>query len=51
VTYPAVPAKESRLRFFLTAAHTDDELAAAVDATAEELGQVRAKMHALNVVR
>jgi 8-amino-7-oxononanoate synthase len=51
VTYPAVPAKESRLRFFLTAAHTDEELAAAVDATAEELGQVRAKMHALNVVR
>jgi 8-amino-7-oxononanoate synthase len=51
VTYPAVPAKESRLRFFLTATHTDDELAAAVDATAEELGQVRAKMHALNVVR
>jgi 8-amino-7-oxononanoate synthase len=51
VTYPAVPAKESRLRFFLTAEHTDDELAAAVDATAEELGQVRAKMHALNVVR
>ncbi|MDE2375550.1 MAG: hypothetical protein KGL96_15100, partial [Hyphomicrobiales bacterium] len=51
VTYPAVPAKESRLRFFLTAEHTDDELAAAVDATAEELAQVRAKMHALNVVR
>lgn len=51
VTYPAVPAKESRLRFFLTATHTDDELAAAIDATAEELGQVRDKMHALNVVR
>lgn len=51
VTYPAVPAKESRLRFFLTATHSDDELAAAADATAEELGQVRTKMHALSVVR
>ena len=51
VTYPAVPAKESRLRFFLTATHTDDELAAAVDAVAEELGHARARMQALNIVR
>jgi 8-amino-7-oxononanoate synthase len=49
VTYPAVPAKESRLRFFLTATHADAELAAAIDTTAEELGHVRAKMRALNV--
>jgi 7-keto-8-aminopelargonate synthetase-like enzyme len=49
VTYPAVPAKESRLRFFLTATHTDAEIGAAVDAIAEELGHVRAKMRALNV--
>jgi len=51
VTYPAVPAKESRLRFFLTATHTDEELAAAVDAVAEELGHARARMQALNIVR
>jgi hypothetical protein len=44
-----VPAKESRLRFFLTAMHTDDELAAAVAATAEELAQVRAHLQSPHV--
>ena len=47
VTHPAVPAKDSRLRFFLTAMHTDAEMAAAVEATAEELNHVRTRMHAL----
>jgi 8-amino-7-oxononanoate synthase len=37
VLYPAVPAKASRLRFFLTAMHTEDEMKSALDATAEEL--------------
>jgi 8-amino-7-oxononanoate synthase len=47
VMHPAVPAKASRLRFFLTAAHTDAEMAAAIEATAEELTQVRGQMRAL----
>jgi 8-amino-7-oxononanoate synthase len=37
VLYPAVPAKASRLRFFLTAMHTENEMKTALDATAEEL--------------
>jgi 8-amino-7-oxononanoate synthase len=37
VLYPAVPAKASRLRFFLTAMHTEMEMKTALDATAEEL--------------
>jgi 8-amino-7-oxononanoate synthase len=37
VLYPAVPAKASRLRFFLTAMHTESEMKTALDATAEEL--------------
>lgn len=47
VTHPAVPAKASRLRFFLTAMHSDAEMAAAIKATAEELGQLRGRIHAL----
>jgi 8-amino-7-oxononanoate synthase len=47
VTHPAVPAKASRLRFFLTAMHSDAEMAAAIEATAEELSQVRERMRAL----
>jgi 7-keto-8-aminopelargonate synthetase-like enzyme len=47
VTHPAVPAKASRLRFFLTAMHTDAEMAEAIEATAEELGQVRSRMRTL----
>jgi 7-keto-8-aminopelargonate synthetase-like enzyme len=47
VTHPAVPAKASRLRFFLTAMHTEAEMSAAIEATAEELDQVRGRMRAL----
>jgi 8-amino-7-oxononanoate synthase len=47
VTHPAVPAKASRLRFFLTAMHSDAEMAAAIEATAEELDQLRGRIHAL----
>lgn len=49
VTYPAVPAKASRLRFFLTAAHNEEQLATAVEATAEELARVREKVRTLGV--
>jgi 7-keto-8-aminopelargonate synthetase-like enzyme len=47
VTHPAVPAKASRLRFFLTAMHTDAEMVAAIEATAEELSEVRGRIRAL----
>jgi 8-amino-7-oxononanoate synthase len=47
VTHPAVPAKASRLRFFLTAMHTEAEMVEAIETTAEELGQVRGRMRTL----
>ncbi len=36
VMYPGVPAKASRVRFFLTAAHSEDDILTALDAVAEE---------------
>ncbi|MFY9839717.1 MAG: hypothetical protein WAK55_25250 [Xanthobacteraceae bacterium] len=48
VMHPAVPAKASRLRFFLTAKHTDAEISAAIQATADELDNIRRKMHSLS---
>jgi 8-amino-7-oxononanoate synthase len=41
VTHPAVPAKSSRLRFFVTAMHTRTQIETAIDVTAEELANVR----------
>jgi 8-amino-7-oxononanoate synthase len=41
VTHPAVPAKTSRLRFFVTAMHTRAQIETAIDVTAEELANVR----------
>ncbi len=40
VLYPAVPMKLSRLRFFLTAMHTEEEMRTAIEATAEELARI-----------
>jgi len=40
VTHPAVPAKSSRLRFFLTAMHTQEQIETAIEATAEELAKL-----------
>ncbi|SNY90743.1 8-amino-7-oxononanoate synthase [Cohaesibacter sp. ES.047] len=37
ITYPAVPMNEARLRFFITAEHSEEQLQAAVDITTEEL--------------
>jgi len=42
IIHPAVPAKASRLRFFITAAHTDAQIRTAVEATAEELRAISA---------
>ncbi|MBV9971119.1 MAG: aminotransferase class I/II-fold pyridoxal phosphate-dependent enzyme, partial [Xanthobacteraceae bacterium] len=41
VTHPAVPAKSSRLRFFVTAMHTRAQIESAIDITVEELATVR----------
>jgi 8-amino-7-oxononanoate synthase len=49
VLYPAVPPKESRLRFFLTAMHTQAELSACIDALAEEVGKIDQSMRTLNI--
>jgi len=49
VTHPAVPAKASRLRFFLTAMHTEQEIKSAVEVTVEELAKVRDRMRSLNI--
>jgi len=49
VTYPAVPAKASRLRFFLTAMHSRSDIEAAVDATAEEMRRMPQMMRSLNL--
>jgi 8-amino-7-oxononanoate synthase/acyl carrier protein len=38
ILYPAVEEQAARLRFFLTACHTDAQIVTAVDAVAEELG-------------
>jgi 8-amino-7-oxononanoate synthase len=40
IFYPAVPANASRLRFFVTASHTEDEIRAAVDVVAEECARL-----------
>jgi 8-amino-7-oxononanoate synthase len=39
--YPAVLAKEARLRFFVMATHTEADIEAAIDATSEELRTMR----------
>ena len=47
VLYPAVPAKSSRLRFFLTAMHTEQEIETAVDTIVDELAKIPAGMRTL----
>ena len=49
VLYPAVPAKSSRLRFFLTAMHTEDEIETAIDATVSELAKIPESMATLKI--
>jgi 8-amino-7-oxononanoate synthase len=49
VTYPAVPAKASRLRFFLTAMHSESDIEGAIDAIAEEMQKMPATMRELNL--
>lgn len=40
ITYPAVPMNEARLRFFITAEHSEEQLQTALDITAEELNKL-----------
>jgi 8-amino-7-oxononanoate synthase len=49
VLYPAVPVKSSRLRFFITAMHTGQEIESAIDATIEELARMPERMRALKI--
>jgi len=41
ITYPAVPEGQARLRFFVSAAHNEEQIRTAVDLTAEELARLR----------
>ena len=47
--YPAVPVKSSRLRFFLTAMHTEQDIEAAIDTTVEELAKIPARMQSIKM--
>ena len=41
ITFPAVKEGEARLRFFLSASHTEDHIRTTLDAVAEELPRAR----------
>jgi 8-amino-7-oxononanoate synthase len=43
ILYPAVEEKAARLRFFITAVHTEEQIRTTVDAVAEELSRTQAK--------
>ena len=42
IIYPAVPLKAARLRFFITSAHTDEQIQSTVQIAAEELRRLAA---------
>jgi 7-keto-8-aminopelargonate synthetase-like enzyme len=42
IVYPAVDDDASRLRFFLSATHTEEQIRTTIDILAEELGRIRA---------
>jgi 8-amino-7-oxononanoate synthase len=49
VLYPAVPAKTSRLRFFITAMHSEEDIMTALDVLAEELAMLPERMQKLDL--
>ena len=49
VLYPAVPANAARLRFFLTAMHSDADIEKALALTVEELANIPDTMRALHI--
>jgi 8-amino-7-oxononanoate synthase len=44
VLYPAVPMKQSRLRFFVTAMHNKQDITQAIDTTVDEIAKIPAQM-------
>ena len=44
IIYPAVPAKASRLRFFLTSEHTEEQIQHTLEIVAEEMPKLEATM-------
>lgn len=49
VLYPAVPVQSSRLRFFITAMHSERDLETAVDLTAEEMSKLPERLRKLTI--
>ncbi len=49
ITFPAVPEKAARLRFFITSTHTPEQIVEAVDATARRLAEIEANPPTLNL--
>ena len=49
VLYPAVPVKASRLRFFLTAMHSKEDMATAIDATVDIMAGLPERLAALRL--
>lgn len=43
ILYPAVEEEKARLRFFITSAHSEEQILRTVDAVAEELGKIDPK--------
>ena len=50
VLYPAVPVKTSRLRFFLTAMHSEQDIENAIDTTVEVMAQLPERLRILKAV-
>jgi len=50
IMYPAVPPNSARLRFFLSAAHTPEEIAEAVEVTARALPTARERAQELRLL-
>ena len=44
ILYPAVEEKAARLRFFITARHTEEQIRTTVDLVAEELGRITGQL-------
>jgi 7-keto-8-aminopelargonate synthetase-like enzyme len=40
ILYPAVEEEKARLRFFITSAHTEDQIRRTVDIVAEEIAKI-----------
>jgi len=50
VIYPAVPPKSARLRFFITAAHSRQDIEIAVDTMAEEIAKLPERVQAMKTL-